>query len=96
MNLNDLDLSTIDSGDVEKLGSKIEEFYAQDNVVKATLSYHWERNHLMLDGNQWIVWDSSTTGGKWNKLETSLLMLTSLSPLQITFLMRIKRSKPTC
>jgi hypothetical protein len=71
MNLNDLDLSTIDSGDVEKLGSKIEEFYAQDNVVKATLSYHWERNHLMLDGNQWIVWDSSTTGGKWSKLETS-------------------------
>jgi hypothetical protein len=40
--------------------------------VKSALSYHWERNHLYLDGKQWIVYDGAQSrGGQWNTLKVS-------------------------
>lgn len=69
MNLNDLDLSKVDSTDTEKLASKIESYYQMDSSQKAYLSYNWELNHLMLDGQQWLVYDGSIeTGGIWRRL----------------------------
>lgn len=69
MNLHDLDLSTVPSDDIDKLASKIESYYQMDSSQKAYLSYSWELNHLMLDGQQWLVYDGSIeTGGIWRRL----------------------------
>lgn len=69
---NDLDISQIESQDIDQLASKIHNFYMQDSAVKSALSYHWERNHMMLDGKQWIVFDGDReSGGSWNKLKVS-------------------------
>lgn len=65
----DLDLTTIDSNDPDALAAKIETFYKQDSAQKNALSYHWEKNHMMLDGQQWLVYEGSRdTGGLWTKL----------------------------
>src|SRR5690606_35449448 len=54
------------------IAKDIEGFYKADSNIKTTLSYHWERNHLMLDGQQWIVYDGEyRTGGQWKQLEVS-------------------------
>jgi hypothetical protein len=67
-----LDLSRVPSEDVEALAQKIEAFYKADSGVKSQLAWHWERNHLMLDGKQWLVYDStSQTGGLWKQLKPS-------------------------
>lgn len=64
-----LDLTDVDSDDVEQLAAKINTFYRQDSAIKAQLSWHWERNQLMLDGKQWIVFNGDReTGGLWQKL----------------------------
>lgn len=70
---NNLDISSIGSEDLEQLALRIENFYKQDSSVKSQLAWHWERNHLFLDGKQWIVYDgsSSTGGGQWKKLQVS-------------------------
>lgn len=69
---NNLDLSEIDSSDLDQLAGKINTFYKQDATNKAQLAYHWERNQMMLDGNQWIVYEGdSATGGLWKRLKVS-------------------------
>lgn len=68
---NNLDLSGVE--DPNKLASAVEAYYTSDSAVKSQLSWHWERNHLMLDGKQWLVWDGSRgqTGGMWQTLRVS-------------------------
>lgn len=66
----DLDLSKIPNEDQPKLASAIETFYKGDTIQKSHLSYGWELNHLMLDGNQWLVYQGrSETGGIWERLK---------------------------
>ncbi len=69
---SNLDLSKVDSDDYDKLSNKIHEFYISDSSIKAQLSWHWERNQLMLDGKQWIVFDGEKqAGGIWKPLKVS-------------------------
>lgn len=66
------DITDISSEDYEQLASRIEGFYKKDSSAKASLAKSWERNHLMLDGKQWLVYDgSAATGGLWKRLEVS-------------------------
>lgn len=69
---SNLDLTDIDSSDVDQLASRIENFYKGDSNQKSALSYQWEYNMLMLDGKQWLVYDGDrTTGGAWKELRVS-------------------------
>lgn len=69
---NNLDLSDLPSEDLEQLGQRISSFYTADTSAKAQLAYHWERNQLMLDGKQWIVYEGdSVNGGQWKRLKVS-------------------------
>jgi len=69
---SNLDLSTVDDENLDELAKRIEGFYRSDTTVKSSLSYHWERNHLMLDGKQWLVYDSSRDRqGQWRQLSVS-------------------------
>lgn len=69
---NNLDISDISTDDYDQLQSRINSFYIQDSSTKSQLSYHWERNQLMLDGRQWITYDGeSTTGGQWRDLKVT-------------------------
>lgn len=71
-NTIDLDLTTVESSELDQLAQKIESFYKQDNFQKASLSYNWERTHLFLDGQQWLTYRGSRdTGGQWDRLEVS-------------------------
>lgn len=66
------DVTDIPNEELDKLASRIEHFYKKDTTPKNQLSYHWERNALMLDGRQWLVFDGSVaTGGLWKRLEVS-------------------------
>jgi len=65
-----LDLSQLSEPD--ELAQAIEGFYKSDSVVKTQLGKNWERNQMMLDGQQWIVWEENTnTGGLWKQLKVS-------------------------
>lgn len=65
----DLDLSTVATDDHRMLASEIEDYYAQDSVNKLHLSYHWERNHLFLDGQQWITRTrNGESGRQWEPI----------------------------
>lgn len=67
-----IDLTTIENEDHEELARKIEDYYRADSNVKTSLSYHWERNHMMLDGRQWIVYSGEQgRGGQWKSLKVS-------------------------
>jgi hypothetical protein len=67
-----LDLTEVESDDVDQLASKIESFYKNDSATKSQLAWSWERNHLMLDGKQWITFEGSqATGGMWKPLRVS-------------------------
>jgi hypothetical protein len=69
---NTFDLSVVPSEDLDALAEKIESYYRKDSTSKTQLSYHWQRNHLYLDGLQWLVYDGSmATGGIWKRLEVS-------------------------
>lgn len=72
-NSTDLDLSKVETENSEELAKRIEGHYRSDSTTKSALSYHWERNHLYLDGKQWIVYDSQVggTGGQWKTLQVS-------------------------
>lgn len=71
-NPTNLDLSTVPNEDYDTLAVKIEDYYKSDSTVKSLLSYHWERNHLMLDGKQWLVFDGDRdVGGTWKRLKVS-------------------------
>jgi hypothetical protein len=66
------DLSVVPNEDLDALAEKIEGYYRKDSTQKVQLAYHWQRNHLMLDGMQWLVYDSSVaTGGLWKRLDVS-------------------------
>lgn len=67
-----IDLSQVENENHEQLAEQIENFYRGDSSLKATLAYHWERNHMMLDGKQWIVYDGDKgRGGLWKTLQVS-------------------------
>lgn len=69
---NDLDLSKVPNDQPDKLASAIETYYKQDGAQKSRLSYHWERNMRMLDGDQWLNWGTSSGGvAQWNTLQVS-------------------------
>lgn len=69
---NQLDLSQVENEDLEGLAKRIEEHYRADSDVKSSLAYHWERNHHMLDGRQWIVYDGQRgAGGQWKQLQVN-------------------------
>jgi hypothetical protein len=74
-NTIDLDLTSLDTSlpdDLDSAASKIEKYYKQDNIQKASLTYNWERVHLMLDGQQWLTYRGSRdSGGMWERLEVS-------------------------
>ncbi len=71
-NQNNLDLTEVESEDYTALAQKIESFYKGDSTVKTQLSWNWERNHLFLDGKQWIVFEGDRdTGGSWKPLTVS-------------------------
>lgn len=71
-NLQDLELSKINSESVDEIAQKIESFYKLDSGVKNALSWHWEKNQLMLDGQQWLVYEGNReTGGQWKRLSPS-------------------------
>lgn len=69
-NSNNLEIANID--DADQLAQRIENYYKSDSNIKSALSYHWERNHLFLDGKQWIVYDGEKgRGGQWRSLSVS-------------------------
>lgn len=69
---SNLDLSRVDSTDLDTMANEIERFYKNDATVKSQLSWAWERNHLMLDGKQWITFEgSAATGGLWKPVKVS-------------------------
>lgn len=71
-NLSDLDLTKTDTSDRDKLVSQIEGYYKQDTSTKNALTYHFEKNQLMLDGQQWLVFEGNReTGGQWKRLQPS-------------------------
>lgn len=71
-NLSDLDLTKTESTDSDKIVAEIESFYGQDTSTKNALTYHWEKNQLMLDGQQWLVFEGNReTGGQWKRLQPS-------------------------
>lgn len=66
------DLSVVPSDDLDALAEKIEGYYRKDSTAKVQLSYGWQRNHLYLDGQQWLVYDgAAATGGLWKRLDVS-------------------------
>lgn len=69
---NNLDISDIETDDLDTLATRIDAFYTQDSTTKAQLAYHWERNQLMLDGRQWITYEGDTaSGGMWKDLKVN-------------------------
>lgn len=67
---SNVDLTEVDSADLEELAKRIEAFYKADSTVKAPLTYNWERNHMFLDGKQWIVFDGEQgRNGQWKTLK---------------------------
>jgi hypothetical protein len=66
------DLTVVGNEDLDELAASIESFYKRDTTAKTQLSYHWERNSLMIDGRQWLVFSNNgSTGGMWERLQTT-------------------------
>lgn len=67
-----LDITEVSNDDTDELAQSIEKFYKTDSTTKTRLSYHWDRNHKFLDGEQWLVFDGDReTGGVWKRLTVS-------------------------
>ncbi len=67
-----LDLSDVPSEDVEGLATRIEQFYKADSTTKMQLTGNFQRNHLMLDGKQWLVKNNGAdTGRMWSELKVT-------------------------
>lgn len=65
-NTDDLDIVDVESSDLGELATAIESYYKTDSAVKASLAYHWEKNHLFLDGKHWLTFNGNReTGGSW-------------------------------
>lgn len=70
--VTDLDLTKTQTQDYDALVAQIEGYYKQDSGTKNALSYKWELNHLMLDGQQWLTFEGNReTGGQWQRLQPS-------------------------
>ncbi|GAC1502120.1 MAG: hypothetical protein NVS1B10_06750 [Candidatus Saccharimonadales bacterium] len=70
--VTDLELTKTDTNDYDKIVSQIEGYYKADSGTKNALSYKWELNHLMLDGQQWLTFEGNReTGGQWQRLQPS-------------------------
>lgn len=70
--VTDLDLTKTQTTDYDALVAQIEGYYKQDSGTKNALSYKWELNHLMLDGQQWLTFEGNReTGGQWQRLQPS-------------------------
>lgn len=69
----DLDLSKISNEEHDKLAQAVESFYKKDSYLKHQLSVNWERNHLMLDGKQWLVYtgNNEASQSQWSELKVS-------------------------
>lgn len=66
------DISVVSNEDTDQLAEMIESFYRKDTTQKTQLSYNWERNSLMIDGKQWLVFsNNAASGGMWTRLETT-------------------------
>ena len=66
------DLTVVSNDDHDQLAQTIEGFYKKDTTAKTQLAWHWERNSLMIDGKQWLVFsNNAATGGMWTRLETT-------------------------
>jgi len=69
---NNLDISQVPNEDAEALANAIEKFYSNDTYIKSQLSYTWERVHMMLDGQQWLVYEGNRgAGGIWKPIKVS-------------------------
>lgn len=66
-------LNIFETDDPDKLASAIESFYNKDVTTKLALAYHWQRNQLMVDGQQWLYYDKATSGegGNWKPVPVS-------------------------
>lgn len=72
MATQDLSLEKTSTENHDEIVKKIEGFYNLDSSAKNALNFHWERNHLMLDGQQWLVYEGNReTGGQWKRLSPS-------------------------
>jgi len=70
--VTDLDLTKTKTDDIDAIVSQIEGYYKADSGTKNALSYKWELNHLMLDGQQWLTFEGNReTGGQWQRLQPS-------------------------
>lgn len=70
--VTDLDLTKTSTTDLDAIVAQIEGYYKQDSGTKNALSYKWELNHLMLDGQQWLTFEGNReTGGQWQRLQPS-------------------------
>jgi len=70
--VTDLDLTKTQTTDLDAVVAQIEGYYKQDSGTKNALSYKWELNHLMLDGQQWLTFEGNReTGGQWQRLQPS-------------------------
>jgi hypothetical protein len=71
-NTGNLDLTNVENENYVEQAKRIEDFYKADSSLKASLAYHWERNHMMLDGKQWLVYDGDKgRGGLWKSLQVT-------------------------
>jgi hypothetical protein len=71
-NENNLDVTRVENEDWDALARKVEDYYKSDSAQKAELAKQWERNHLMLDGKQWLVYSGTgESGGTWQQLKVS-------------------------
>lgn len=69
---NDLDITKITNEEPDQLATAIESFYKQDGTQKTRLAYHWERNQRFLDGDQWLLWGTNSSGMyQWSTLQVS-------------------------
>jgi hypothetical protein len=67
-----LNLDLSDLTDPDQLAQRVEQFYKNDSVVKTQLGKNWERNQMMIDGQQWLAWEENQqTGGMWKQLKVS-------------------------
>lgn len=66
-------LNIFEEEDPEKLAKAIEGYFTKDTNSKQALSFHWQRNQLMVDGQQWIYYDrqSSSGTGTWRPVPTT-------------------------
>lgn len=69
---SNLDLSEVPSEDWNQLASSINSFYQNDSAAKSQLAYDWERVHMFIDGQQWLVYEGNrATGGIWRPIRVS-------------------------